>query len=452
MRSPKFSLEFRLAVVTHYLNTRDGYRETAKRFGVSRTAVRRWISAWQQHGIDGLTWKTADYTPEFRLKVVRAVINDKLSLRDATAKFNLSGESTVYQWVKRFQASGAGALSGIKSGRPKKPEPMHKDITSPPAPHDNSPDAQAELRYLRAEVAWLKRAEGLDGGKFQRRKALIIQELRREHGLNDLLRAAGMARSTFYHNLSALRKADKHLALKELILDIYHLHKGRYGYRRITLALRRSNGPVNHKTVQRLMGELSLRAVIRIRKYRSWKGQVGKIAPNRLQRDFTASSANEKWVSDVTEFAVNGEKRYLSPVIDAFNSEVIAYSLSERPVMALVDTMLDKAFTRLTPGDAPVLHTDQGWQYQMTAYQDRLRAAGVVQSVSRKGNCLDNAMAESFFGTLKSECFYLEEFNSIPALREAINAYIHYYNHERISLRLNGLSPVEFRLLHLKAA
>ncbi len=120
--------------------------------------------------------------------------------------------------------------------------------------------------------------------------------------------------------------------------------------------------------------------------------------------------------------------------------------------MALVDTMLDKAFTRLTPGDAPVLHTDQGWQYQMTAYQDRLRAAGVVQSVSRKGNCLDNAMAESFFGTLKSECFYLEEFNSIPALREAINAYIHYYNHERISLRLNGLSPVEFRLLHLKAA
>ncbi|EKL3541691.1 transposase, partial [Salmonella enterica] len=121
MRSPKFSLEFRLAVVTHYLNTRDGYRETAKRFGVSRTAVRRWISAWQQHGIDGLTWKTADYTPEFRLKVVRAVIDDKLSLRDATAKFNLSGESTVYQWVKRFQASGAGALSGIKSGRPKKP-------------------------------------------------------------------------------------------------------------------------------------------------------------------------------------------------------------------------------------------------------------------------------------------------------------------------------------------
>ncbi|HBV39972.1 MAG TPA: hypothetical protein DEF05_09895 [Erwinia sp.] len=187
MSSPKFPLELRLAVVTHYLNTRDGYRETAKRFSVGRTAVRRWISAWQQQGIDGLTWKTADYTPEFRLKVVRAVIDDKLSLRNATAKFNLSGERTVYQWVKRFQASGAGALSGIKSGRPKKPEPMHKDINSPSAPRDNPPDAQAEVRYFRAEVGWLKRAKGMDGGKFQRRKALIIQELRREHGLNDLL-------------------------------------------------------------------------------------------------------------------------------------------------------------------------------------------------------------------------------------------------------------------------
>jgi len=211
--SPKFPLELRLAVVTHYLNSRDGYRETANRFGVGRTAVRRWVSAWQQHSIDGLTWKTGDYTPEFRLKVVRAVINDKLSLRDATAQFNLPNESTVYQWVKRFQASGAGALSGLKRGRPKKPEPMHKDITSPPAPCDNSPDAQAELRYLRAEIALLKRAEGLDSGKFQHRKALIIQELRREHGLNDLLRAAGMARSTFYHNLCALRKTDKHQTL-----------------------------------------------------------------------------------------------------------------------------------------------------------------------------------------------------------------------------------------------
>uniref|UniRef100_UPI001114304F IS3 family transposase n=1 Tax=Candidatus Pantoea varia TaxID=1881036 RepID=UPI001114304F len=181
----------------------------------------------------------------------------------------------------------------------------------------------------------------------------MIQELRRELGLNDLLRAAGMARSTFYHNLCALRKTDKHQILKERILEIYLHHNGRYGYRRITLTLRHGGCPINHKTVQRLMGELSLRAVIRVRKYRSWKSQLGKIAPKRLQRGFTASNANEKWVSDVTEFAVNGEKLYLSPVTDAFNSEIIAYSLSQRPVMALVDTMLDKAVMRLN-GLSPV--------------------------------------------------------------------------------------------------
>lgn len=203
---------------------------------------------------------------------VRAVIDDKLSLRDANARFNLSGESTVYPWVKHFQTSGAGALSGIKRGRPNKPEPIHKDITSLPSLRDNSPDTLAELRYLRAEVAWLKKVEGLDGGKFQRRKALIIQELRRKYGLNDLLRAAGMARSTFYHNLSAIRKDDKHQTLKERILDIYQLHKGRYGYRRITLALRCDGCLINHKTDQRIIGELSLRAVIRVRKYGSWKG------------------------------------------------------------------------------------------------------------------------------------------------------------------------------------
>lgn len=157
-------------------------------------------------------------------------------------------------------------------------------------------------------------------------------------------------------------------------------------------------------------------------------------------------------MTDVTEFAVNGEKLYLSPLLDVFNGEVISYSLSERPVMGLVHTMLEKAFLRLNPGDTPLLHSDQGWQYQMAAYQGKLKTKGVIQSMSRKGNCLDNAMAESFFSTLKSECFYLEKYGSINELKTGIDEYIHYYNHERISLRLKGLSPVEYRTQALLAA
>lgn len=261
-----------------------------------------------------------------------------------------------------------------------------------------------------------------------------------------------MPRSTWYHNMNALKRVDKHAELKDKIREIYHWHKGRYGYRRILLSLRNQGLSANHKTVQRLMAELSLRSLIRVKKYRSWKGETGKTAPNILSRDFGASKANEKWVTDVTEFSLKGEKLYLSPVLDLFNREIISYSLSERPVMEMVNTMLHDAFSILGPEDSPLLHSDQGWQYRMAGYQAKLKAQGVTQSMSRKGNCLDNAVVENFFGTLKSECFYLNQFSNISELRKAIEEYIHYYNNERISLKLKGLSPVEYRTQALKAA
>lgn len=202
---------------------------------------------------------------------------------------------------------------------------------------------------------------------------------------------------------------------------------------------------MNHKTVQRLMNELSLKAVIRVKKSRSWKGGEGKIAANVLQRDFTASRPNEKWVTDITEFAVAGQKLYLSPIIDLFNGEVISHVISERPVMKMVRTMLENALKRLSPGDTPILHSDHGWQYQMRHWREQLKLHGLRQSMSRRGNCLDNAVAESFFGTLKSECFYLRKFNSVSELRRAVDKYIHYYNNKRIMLKLKGQSPVEYR-------
>lgn len=197
---------------------------------------------------------------------------------------------------------------------------------------------------------------------------------------------------------------------------------------------------------------MELKALIRVKKYRSWKGDVGKVAPNLLQRNFDAEKANEKWVTDVTEFAVDGKKLYLSPVLDLYNREIIAYSMSERPRMQMINSMLDQAMSRLGERDKPVLHSDQGWQYQMKHYQNVLQSNGVVQSMSRKGNCLDNAVMEGFFGMLKSECYYLNKFKSTKELRRAIEEYIDYYNHERISSRLKGLSPVEYRTqVHLAA-
>lgn len=278
-----------------------------------------------------------------------------------------------------------------------------------------------------------------------------MQELRQQYSFDYLLKAANLARSTFYYQLNALQVEDKYKELKSTIREVFERHKGRYGYRRITAAIRHLGKRVNHKTVQRLMGTLKLKSLVRPKKYKSFKGEVGQAAPNELERQFEAKAANEKWVTDVTEFKVAGEKLFLSPVLDLYNGEIVAFEMSRRPQFELVTSMLNKAFSRLGPADKPLLHSDQGWQYRMTAYRQALSERGMVQSMSRKGNCYDNAAMESFFAVLKSEFFYLNKFANVEQLKAGIADYIHYYNHDRIKLKLGGLSPVEFRTQQLAA-
>lgn len=255
-----------------------------------------------------------------------------------------------------------------------------------------------------------------------------------------------MAKSSFYYHQQKIVVQDKYQEVKEVIKSIYHYHKGRFGYRRITIELKNRGIVINHKTVFRLMQELGLRSLIRIKKYKSYKGELGKITPNLLNRNFNASSPNQKWATDVTEFNVSGEKLYLSPIIDLYNREIVSYSLSRRPSFDQIRNMLNQSFKKLSNKDQSlILHSDQGWQYQMKQYQQLLSNKGITQSMSRKGNCLDNAVIESFFSTLKSELFYLKKFTSITHLEKEVKQYIHYYNNERIKPSLKGMSPVKYR-------
>lgn len=249
-----------------------------------------------------------------------------------------------------------------------------------------------------------------------------------------------------------MNQPDKYFELKEVIKQIFHENKGRYGYRRITLELHNRGYSVNHKTVQKLMRICNLKCELRKRKYRSYKGEVGKIAPNELKRDFKADKPNQKWVTDVTEFAISDQKIYLSPILDLFNGEIISYNLSLHPNFQQTMDMLDKAFNKIPDGTKLILHSDQGWQYQMKFYQKRLRDKGIIQSMSRKGNCLDNAVIENFFGLLKTEMFYKHEFRSVKHLMAEIESYIDYYNNKRIKGKLKGLSPVQYRIQSLKVA
>jgi transposase InsO family protein len=232
------------------------------------------------------------------------------------------------------------------------------------------------------------------------------------------------------------------------IRTIYEDVGGIYGYRRILLTLNRKlDKKLNHKRIYRLMRLMGLKSVIRIKRKSYVKSTPQHIAENLLNRDFTAEGSNEKWLTDVTEFKYgNGEKAYLSAILDVFDKNIIAYVLGHSNNNSLVFTTLEKAM-QAVPGARPMLHSDRGFQYTSLKFRDMLGAAGITQSMSRVGRCIDNGPMECFWGLLKSEKYYLNKYQTYEQIQAAIDEYIDFYNTKRYQKRLNGLSPLEFRAL-----
>jgi transposase InsO family protein len=245
--------------------------------------------------------------------------------------------------------------------------------------------------------------------------------------------------------LKCLNEPQKHRSERNEIQKICVENKGRYGYRRVTLELHHRGFQTNHKLVMKLMKQENLSCRLRPKRYRSYRGEVGKIAPNLLRRNFRAERPYSKWATDITEFKLFGQKIYLSPIMDLFNGEIISYSLSKSPGFHQVTEMLNDAFQKIPDNSQLILHSDQGWQYQMRLYQKMLKDKGVRQSMSRKGNCYDNSVMENFFGLLKSEFYHNQRFFSIDHFTKELSGYIDYYNNLRIKVKLKGLSPVQFR-------
>lgn len=283
-------------------------------------------------------------------------------------------------------------------------------------------------------------------------KVTAVAALKADYPLRVLLAIAGLAPSTFYYHHRPDRP-DPQAGLKDAIQTHVAAAKGRYGHRRIHACLRRDGWRMAKKTVLRLMRELGLTCQVRRRRrYRSYRGTVGTVAPNRLDRDFTAAAPNQKWVTDITEFAVAQEKVYLAPVMDLFDRQIIAWSLATSPTVELTNGALRDALGTLADGQTPLVHSDQGLHYQHASWQRLLAQAGAIPSMSRKATCLDNAVIESFFGHLKTELLHHAAFADAGALIEAVQDYLVWYNTERISLRLGSMSPVQFRAHALAAA
>jgi len=263
--------------------------------------------------------------------------------------------------------------------------------------------------------------------------------------LRMLLITAKLPRSSYYYHLKHREEPEKHGCEQEAIKQICIENKGRYGYRRVTLELHNRGFNTNHKLVMKFMKQAHLTCTLRKKKYHSYRGEVGKIAPNLLKRDFKAVKPNSKWTTDITEFNLFGQKLYLSPILDLFNGEIISYTLSKSPGFHQVTDMLQKAFEKNPDCSHLILHSDQGWQYQMRQYQKMLKDKGIRQSMSRKGNCYDNSVMENFFGILKTEFYHKRRFSSIDQFSNELSEYIDYYNNRRIKVKLKGLSPVQFR-------
>ena len=260
-----------------------------------------------------------------------------------------------------------------------------------------------------------------------------------------MLELSNIARSTYYYHTK--EKYDQYVVEKEAIKSIFENSKSTYGYRRIALEMKNQGYIINHKTVLKLMKMLEIQGKQRKSKYRSYKGEIGQISSNTLQRDFYTNKPYTKLATDVTEFKICNERVYLSPVIDMYNNEILSYAISTSPNFGQTREMLKGLFKILPKGAKPLLHSDQGWQYQMKEYQRLLKEHDVTQSMSRKGNCLDNSVMENFFGRLKVEMYYGEKFESVNTFIEKLKEYIDYYNKERISLKLK-MSPVQYRTHH----
>jgi putative transposase len=283
-------------------------------------------------------------------------------------------------------------------------------------------------------------------------KTQVIATLKADYPLAVLLRAAGLARSTFFYHQARLTRPDPHAELKTAVTEAFEAARGRYGHRRIHAVLERQGRQVAKKTVLKLMNILGLVCEVRrARRYRSWLGQNGTTAENLLDRRFSTSAPDTKWVTDVTEFRIGADKVYLSPVIDLFDRSVVAYSRGPSPSLELTNSSLRQAIATLPAAAAPLVHSDQGFQYQHASWRRLLADAGLTQSMSRRGNCLDNSIAENFFGHLKEELFHHNKFDTVTEFTMALDDYIDWYNTTRISTTLKGLSPVEYRAQALTA-
>lgn len=425
-----------------------GCKPAAEALSVPRETVREWQWVYRAFGSEALLsmdGKQSSYTFEQRVAAASAVVDDGMAKADAMAEFGIRSKSPLERWCRLYREGGAEALRPRPKGRPGGVE------VETPGPHPRA-GARGALPQARGRGRLPKKIArpGRAGRALTRAAAEAVRALRAEgHSLRHLLECSGLRRSTYYYALAHPRRPTRP-ELRDAAAEIFSRTANGCGHRQIAMCLRAELGAVvADKTVLKMMREMGIRCGIRRRgsrrRYSSYRGLVGSTFENVIARDFGAEGPWQKLGTDVTEFKVAGAKAYWAPVLDFCTKEIVASDISTSPDLAQQHRMLDRLLEALPDGAAPTMHSDMGWQYQHESYTSRLEGAGITQSMSRKGNCIDNAATEQLFGHVKDEFYRGREWGSFGDFKRDLEGYIAHWNTRRRQVRLKGLTPEEFR-------
>jgi len=474
----KYSFELKLKAVKEYLSGERSYRCISEENGIKNvSSIKNWVNAYKGFGEEGLkrSRKSKSYTVQIKQDAVELYISTEMSIYEVANRYGINNPSLVQRWLTNYRKQGVEGLSGVR-GCPTMKETEKKllkaeqliedSIELPPSVIAHIKEIERQNRELQIENAYLKELRRLRNAqkpKSNENISRIIHSLRGLFQLNEILKVLGFPKSTYMYWQKRFDRVNPDEELETAIIEICSKHK-HYGYRRVKPELKKRGYLVNKKKIQRLMKKLGLSVksfTHKSRRYNSYKGTVGKVCNNMLNRRFKTSVEHQKVTTDTTEFKyyeadeqgiIHQKKAYLNPFMDLYNLEILSYRVSRKPTYEPIKEALKEAIEKTNDCRyRRTFHSDQGWLYQMKQYVKMLKDNKIFQSMSRKSNCLDNSPMENFFGLLKQEIYHGRVYRSFEELEAEITWYINYYNNERAKERLGYMSPVEYRQYNKKA-
>lgn len=455
-----YSPEQRKQAVRYYLEHGKNIHRTVLALGYPH---RETLAQWIQEDCPAEKRYCKHGTPEVYLtEEQKEQVAIELCVRSETAreiadKYQVS-RTTVYNC--KWQLFGKGEQLYMPKKPPKSEMPTSDEIAnlkSEIALLEQKKDElsrqvyrlQLERDVLKVASEVLKKDQGVSSKALtNREKTIVIDALREQYKLKELLSVLHIAKSSYCYQAAALRAPDKYTTIRNRITEIFYTASKRYGYRRIHISLKKENIIVSEKVVRRIMREEKLVVpFVKMKKYSSYIGEITPPAPNLVKRNFHADAPNKLWLTDITEFHIPAGKIYLSPMVDCFDGLPVAWTIGTSPTAELANTMLEVAISNLREDEHPIVHTDRGGHYRWPGWIERMDTASLTRSMSKKGCSPDNAACEGFHGRLKNEFFYGRDWRNITVVEfiDQLDEYLHWYSEERIKISLGGMSPLEYR-------